>query len=95
MPPTILLAIADPNLFQALPIITVFLNREPRSRHKVDAFESQADPDVVQPNPFDGSARHQRLKVFRFHFEHMATIKGNQRWLKPCANLSSFVNHAN
>ena len=47
MPLAILLAVTDPDVLQSLPIISAFLNREPRTGHKVDPFQSQPNPQVI------------------------------------------------
>ena len=88
-------AIADPNLFQALPFGTVLMNREPRSSHKVDAFQSQTNPEVIEPDTFDCPTGDQWLEVLFFHVENMSSVKRHARCRKPGANDAMFIYHAN
>ena len=71
-------AIADPDMFQTLTVILAFLHREPRSGHKVDPFQSQTGPEMVEPNSFDSSAGHERLEIPGFHLKHVPAIERNE-----------------
>ena len=85
---TILSAIADPNVFQLLPVIAAFLNREPRPCHKVHAFQSQPHPEMIKPYALNGSTGDKRLKIFGFHFENVTPIQWDPGRLQPCADLA-------
>jgi len=71
----VILTIADPDVAEALPVISAFVNREPRPCHKVHAFESQPDPIVVQPHAFDRSACNEWLDIIGLHLKHVPTVK--------------------
>ena len=49
-------SVADPDGIEQFPVAARLLNREPRSGHKVDTFESQPRPEVMQTDPLDGAA---------------------------------------
>jgi hypothetical protein len=74
-------AVANPNVFQALPPVITLLNREPRPCHKVNAFKSQTHPNMIETDSFQCSAGNQWLKVLRLHFEDVSAIEGNTRWI--------------
>src|SRR5712691_7046176 len=59
-PPAILLAVTDPDLVQLLPIAAAAMDREPRSGHKVDPFQSQPDPEMIEAHSLHGATGHQR-----------------------------------
>ncbi len=54
-------AVTNPDVFQTSPLIIAFLNREPRPSHKVHAFKSQAEPNVVKTDSLECAAGYQRL----------------------------------
>ena len=95
MPLTIVFAVADPDVLQPLPVIATFLNREPRSGHKVHAFQSQPDPEVIESDSLDGPTSHQWLKIFGFHIKHVPPIERNSRRLKPRSNDARFIDDPN
>jgi hypothetical protein len=75
----IVFTIANPDLTKILPIVSAALNREPRPGHKVDALQSQTGPQVIEPDAFYRTARHQRLDAIGVHVKDMASIKGDFR----------------
>lgn len=75
---TIRFAIANPDVPKFLPVVAVFMDREPRSCHKVHSFESQPRPEVVEPDPFHGPAGDQWLNVVGLHFKHVPPVKRNR-----------------
>ena len=73
----IFVTITDPDLVQFLPVTAALVNREPRSCHKVHTLESQAGPNVVQSDTFNGATGDQRLQRFGFHFKNVSPVKRN------------------
>lgn len=69
----ILISIADPNRIQPLPD-TVALDREPRSGHKVDSFESYSCPQMVQSDAFDRAAGFHRLQPVAIDLEFVPDV---------------------
>ena len=61
LPRAILLPVTAPDRSQFLPVFSISYYREPRPGHKVDPFESQAGPEVVEPDALDGAARDEWL----------------------------------
>jgi len=91
----VLLAVADPNLPQILPVVAAAMDREPRSRHKVDAFQSQSRPKVIQSDAFDRATGYQRLDVMVVHVENMTPIEWHGRRRQRRANVTMLVNDPN
>ena len=56
-------AVADPDGVDLVPFSSALLDREPRSGHEVDAFDSEPGPEVFQPDALDGSADLRRLQA--------------------------------
>ena len=71
----ILLAVADPKWTDFFPIISAAMDSEPRPGHKVDPFESQAGPNVIQADALDRAAGDQRLHPTRVHLELVPAIQ--------------------
>ena len=82
----IFFAVADPDMTQLLPVLTAFVNREPRPCHKVDAFESQPDPNVIQTNSLDRPTGDQWLDILGLHFKLVSSIERNASRIDPGAH---------
>ena len=79
--PVVVCAVADPNSVEHLPVAAGSLDREPRSCHKVDTFESYPRPQVMETDTFGGPAGDKRRQVTCVHVEHVTAIEGNTRSL--------------
>ena len=90
-PRAILLSVTDPHLSQFLPVFSVSYYREPRPGHKVDPFESQAGPEVVESDALDGAARDEWLQVVAFHFKFMPTVERNDCLVHFGADLARLI----
>lgn len=94
-PATVVLAIADPNCVELLPVRIVFKNREPRSGHVMDSLQSQPRPEPVQANSFDGAAGDMWRKFCGFHVKYVASVERHTRWRNPRPNCAIFIDDSN
>ena len=94
-PLAIVLAIADPDMTQLLPIVSIFKHREPRPCHKVHALQSHPSPDVIEPNTLDRAAGNQRLNIVSFHFKHVPAVERNSYRINPCSQFALIIDDPN
>jgi hypothetical protein len=79
---------------QLLPVVSAFLNREPRSGHKVDPLESQSRPKVAEFRSLDGATGHEWLDAIGLHVEYMAAVQRHFCRFDPRTHFAVFVDDA-
>ncbi len=72
---TVVLSVADPDFSQLLPFAVTILDREPRSRHKVNAFQSQPCPQAIQTDSLDGPAGDEVRQAVGGHVEFVPSVQ--------------------